>query len=499
MKKISKYLLLLVAAVFTFTACEKNVEREPSPFAPLNAFAFASSSAVLELDPEMNPPYEQAITVLRTTNIDKLDTLHLVIVADTVFHIDTALIFKAGEKAVTTTIKFPYASDKETYTAKLSIPEDQRNPYANGYADFQMKLSFVTWSELREGVFVDDAVIASTFGVPAALAWKVNYQVAQLPDGNIRARIINPFACMATEDPDEYGIYNGYPYNEEGDFDTSKDYNIVLLIDPKTKKIGFTAQKFDLGVDWNNYGMMHLYDYKGVVGTYVPGTSFTFLASDKTMVFGMGDGDHDLQAYAGFRFYLTVQAYVDQLPQGPDPVDADVATYEGHWAINGLDPKDGTTPVSANVTVTSYEDPTQGQFYAIEGLFADMPVVYGTFDEKTHMFKIEASQGDPVDIGGTSYVPVLYMLDADLNTSGSITLDIAPGEGGTLVTDESSAAVGFVIVYINPKDQSDYKFGDGMVDISFEPLNAGAPAHKAAKKHVKRSVKTLRHTMELVR
>lgn len=195
------------------------------------------------------------------------------------------------------------------------------------------------------------------------------------------------------------------------------------------------------------------------------------------MLFGAGGKIYGIQA--NFLFYLSKDAFLaDQ--EEPVVVDADVTTYEGHWAIKGTDPKDETTPVSANVTVTSYEDPKAGQFYAIEGLFADMPVVYGVFDETTHMFQIQPTKGDPVDIEGTSYVPYLYMLDADLNTSGSITLDIVPGEGGTLVPFAESAAVGFIIVYINPADKTDQQLGDGMFDISFEPLNAGAPARKVA-------------------
>ena len=493
MKKISKYLLLLAAAVFTFTACEKTVEREPSPEAPWNAFAFTSSSAVLELDPEMNPPYEQAFTVLRTTNIDKADTLHLVAEADTVFHFSADIVFAAGQKSVTSLIKFPFANEKETYNAKLSIPEAQRNPYANGYTDFTMKLSFVTWSELIEGVFVDDAVIASTFGVPAALAWKVNYQLANLPDGNIRARIINPFACLAT-DVDEYGVYDGYPYNDPGDFDTSKDYNIVLLIDPKTKKITFTATKFDLGVNWG-YGMMHLYDYKGVVGTYVANTSFTFLASDKTMVFGMGDGDYDLHAYAGFRFFLSEQAYIDQLPK-PEPVEATVETYVGAWEFNATDGKTGAAAAARNISIVTGED-EKGQFYTITGLSEDLPYAFGYFDDETKSFMLGYSDGPQVTIEGKTYDVVLYPRTSS-KWDGYAEMKFVPQEDGTIALAEDSEAIGFGLIYFNVDDESDQQLGEVLLSPTLTAIDAaGAPARKAAK-NVKRNVKTLRHTMEQV-
>ena len=493
MKKISKYLLLLAAAVFTFTACEKTVEREPSPEAPWNAFAFTSSSAVLELDPEMNPPYEQAFTVLRTTNIDKADTLHLVAEADTVFHFSADIVFAAGQKSVTSLIKFPNADEKETYNAKLSIPEAQRNPYANGYTDFTMKLSFVTWSELMEGVFVDDAVIASLFNVPAATAWTVNYQLANLPDGNIRARIINPFACRATA-VDDYGVYNGYPYNDPGDWDTSKDYNLVLLIDPKTKKVTFTAAKVDLGVDWG-YGMMHIYD-NGGVGTYVANTSITFKQDDKGLIFGMGDGDYDMARYSGFRFFLNEQAYIDQLPK-PETVDATVETYEGSWEVNATDAKTGKAAAARNITIVSGED-AEGQFYTIAGLSEYVPEAYGYFDDETKAFMLGYNEGPQVSAGGKTYDVVFFPYTSN-GFAGNAEMKFVPQEDGTIALAEDSEAIGFGIVFFNVEDESDYLVGDVLVNLDLTAIDAAsAPARKAVK-NVKRNVKTLRHTMEQAR
>lgn len=494
MKKISKYMLLLAAAVFTFTACEKNVEREPSPLAPFEAFAFASSGAAVELDPETNPPYEQAITVLRTTNIDKLDTLHLIIEADTVFHIDTAIIFQPGDKSVTTTFTFPYADVKETYNAKLSIPESQRNPYIDGYTEYQYKLSFVTWSDLLEGVFVDDKVIASLFNVADAMAWKVNYQVANLPDGNIRLRIINPFACLAT-DVDENGLYNGYPYNEAGDFDDTQDYNIVLLIDPKTKGVTFTAEKVDLGVDWG-YGMMHIYN-KGGVGVYVPGASITFDAADKGLRFGMGDGEYDDARNSGFRFYLTAQAYLDALPK-PEPVEATVETYVGTFKLNATNGKTGEAAEERTITIVSGED-EQGQFYTVSGLTEDVPVAYGYFDEETKAFMLGYNDGLQVTVEDKTYDAVLYPRTSSA-WNGYAEMKFVPQEDGTIALADDSEAIGFGVIYFNVDDESDQQLGEVLLNPTLTVVDdaAGAPAHKAVKR-AKRNVKTLRHMVNVVR
>ncbi len=479
MKKISKYLLLLAAAVFTFTACEKNVEREPSPLDVPGAISFASTGESVELD--MNKePLETSFTLFRTSNIEKADTIKLVVEADPVFKIDPVIIFAPGDKEVTTKVTFPDAEVFGNYSFQLTLPEDQVSPYLQGGTSFAYKVSVVAWSDIKKGVWVDDAGLCSTFGLPAGIAWIVDYQSSVLPkDAGTRVRVINAYKTAATaEDPDT-GLPNGYPYAEA--FTINKgQYNFML--DLLADGTALFADDALLGLLYKDLGDMILVNMKAnSAGVYDAAAGrATFDAASKFYAFGFfAGGEYDLYNYAGFRFYVSKEAWLADQKE-PVVVDADVTTYEGHWTIKGTDPIDETTPVSANVTVTSYEDPTVGQFYAIEGLFADMPVVYGVFDETTHMFQIQPTKGDPVDIEGTTYVPYLYMFDANFSFSTAITLDIVPGEGGTLVPSAESAAAGFIIVYINPKDQKDQQLGDGMFDISFAPLNAGAPARKAA-------------------
>lgn len=483
MKKISKYLLLLAAAVFTFTACEKNVEREPSPLDVPGAISFASAGESVELDLNKEP-LETSFTLFRTSNIEKADTIKLAVTADPVFKIDSVIIFAPGDKEVTSKVTFPDAEVFGNYSFQLTLPEDQVSPYLQGGTSFAYKVSIVAWSDIKKGVWVDDAGLCSTFGLAAGIAWIVDYQSSVLPkDAGTRVRVINAYKTAATaEDPDT-GLPNGYPYAGAPFTINKGQYNFML--DLLADGTALFADDALLGLSYEGYGDMILVNMKAnSAGVYDAAAGrATFDAATKFYAFGFYDATaadpYDLWNYAGFRFYVSTEAWLADQKE-PVVVDADVTTYEGNWTIKGTDPMDETTPVSANVTVTSYEDPEQGQFYAIEGLFANMPVVYGTFDETTHAFKIEASQGDPVDIGGTTYVPILYMLDANFNPSATITLDIVPGEGGTLVPSAESAAVGFIIVYINPADQTNPQFGEGMFDISFEPANAGAPARKVA-------------------
>ena len=480
MKKISKYLLLLAAAVFTFTACEKNVEREPSPLDVPGTVMFTSAGESVELNVNKDK-LETTVTLFRTSNFDKPDTILLKVEADPVFAINPKVVFAPGDKQVSMTVGFPNGEVDSTYTFKLTMPESKTSPYLDGQSVFTYTVKLVLWSEIRTGVFVDQTV-GPAFNLDA-YAWYVKYQVAEQPDGSQKIRIHNPYASYATS-RDADGILDGDPIPDDGEVDESRPFNFDLLIS-KEGEVTFPDLRTYLGIGWGDYTEQCFVDYAR--GTGVPGTygrfesekgKIIFDAQDNSMLFGAGGKIYGIQA--NFLFYLSKDAFMADKEE-PVVVDADVTTYEGNWTIKGFDAnEDEDVPVSANVTVTSYVDPQEGQFYAIEGLYPNMPVVYGVFDEETHKFLIQPTKGDPVDIEGKTYVPLMYMLDANFNPAANITLDIVPGEGGTLVTDENSKAIGFLVVYVNQEDQSDRKVGEGMFNISFEPANAGAPARKAA-------------------
>ncbi len=452
------------------------------------------------LEGKMGELYDTVmIEFFRTHNVINPITVPLIIEADPVFagtafpesisfeggflgergtgYIDTSFVVHLNELPV------------GTYQFTITIPDEYYYPGTTYSGSQSITYQIIVkepdeWdeAEIRTGVFVDQTV-GPAFGL-SAYAWYVKYQVVEQPDGSQKIRIHNPYASVATSQ-DADGIFDGNPWTEEGDVDKSRPFNFDLLVS-KEGEVTFPDLRTYLGIGWSDYTEQCFVDYargRGTAGTYGRFESekgkIIFDAQDNSMLFGAEGKLYSIQA--NFLFYLSKDAFMADKEE-PVVVDADITTYEGNWTIKGFDANEGgevPVSVSANVTVTSYTD-EKGQYYAIEGLYPNMPVVYGVFDEETHKFLIQPTQSDPVDIEGTSYVPHLYMFDTNFNLSTSITLDIVPGEGGTLVTDESSAAVGFLVVYVNPADQSDYKFGDGMFDISFEPANAGAPVRKAA-------------------
>ena len=490
MKKISKYLLLLAAAVFTFTACEKNVEREPSPLDVPGAIAFTSPGANVKLNMSKDP-LETTVTLFRTSNLDKADTIKVsVLETHPVFVLDPVFIFAPGDKQVSQKVTFATGEADSTYTFQLALPENKVSPYLAGNTTFTYTVKLELWSEPRTGVWVDDAVVSSTFtSIPPSVAWTVSYQVVELADGSMKLRIINPYACTASA-VDANGVYDGFPYNEAGDWDTSKDYNIELFIDAAND---VTMPDVELGVDWG-HTMMKLVNYKGVVahGDFDPDAQrvlFDKNDNKNSLVFAM-DKPYN---YAGYRFYLSYAAYL------ADQEEPEVETYEGTWEVTATDGKTGAAAAPRNITIVSGEDPEQGQFYTISGLSEDLPEVYGYFDEETKAFMLGYNDGVQVTIGDKTYDATLYPFNS---TSGKLdghaAMKFVPAEDGSIVLADDSEAIGFGVVYFNVADESDYVVGDVLLNLNLAAVDAASAPAKAAPR-AKKSVKTLRHMVNVVR
>lgn len=98
------------------------------------------------------------------------------------------------------------------------------------------------WKPIGKGQYIDD--FFTTFFNVSPQTMEVEF--AQSEDDPTRFKMIYP--------------YDGkYPYNEEGDYDTSKSYDIVFTI-PDANHVYITPQK--IGVDWG-YGMFSIASMAG--------------------------------------------------------------------------------------------------------------------------------------------------------------------------------------------------------------------------------------------
>ena len=487
MKKISKYLLILAAAVFTFTACEKNVEREPSPEDSPLAVSFTSGGEVLKLNLAKDP-LETTVALHRTRNLDKADTIKVTVVeAHPVFVIDPVFIFAPGDKEVAHKVTFAAGQADSTYTFKLAVPEDKVSPYLSGLNTFEYTVTLELWSAPAMGIFLEQTV-GPAFGA-GVNAWYVEFQTAENADGSLRFRMLNPYASFASGPADADGVFDGNPWTEEGDVDESQDYNFVLNISPEGE-VRFPDLYTYLGIGWGNYTNQCFVDYArgtGVAGTYgryeKENGKIVFDAQDNTMLFGAGGSIYGVQA--NFVFYLSKEDYLADQTE-PETVDADVNTYVGSWKLQGRDLFTGAG-AEAEVVIATNED-EDGQYYTIAGIHPDVPVVYGVFNEEDHRLNIFPTRGTPVEKGGVTYTTTFYALNSSYSTSGSITIDFEPAGDGTLVLSEATEGVGFAVLYENQDDEEDYDFAMAWDQLQFAPSEAAGVPAKVAKRNGKQSI-----------
>lgn len=123
-----------------------------------------------------------------------------------------------------------------------------------------------TWKSLGTGLYTDD-VVSCLFEL-SAVEYEVEIQESEQTPG--KYRLVNPYGAI-------------FPYNEDGDFDASKDYNIV--IDASNANRVFIDQQ-NIGVDWG-YGAMAVYS----VGAFLQDDGYTPEEIEEEGVYGtLADG-----------------------------------------------------------------------------------------------------------------------------------------------------------------------------------------------------------------
>ncbi len=465
MKTISKYLFFVMAAALCLTSCEKKVERDPSPEAPVDAVAFQTSGASAELD-KLNDPLQHEVVLVRTTNIDAAATVPIEIVsADPGFVIPSEAKFEAGQKTTSIIVTFAEAEDHKKLSFTIAIPEKLQHPYSTGTATHTYSVILTNWSAPQKGIFIDYSIANVYTNLPVE-PFFVNYQYDALPDGSFNLRILNPFYIAATgeEEADENGIYPYFPFNEEADLLAEDNYNIEIVVD---KDGVATISDFNLGIVWSEEGPMTITNYKATAtGIGTLNDKVKFDAANKTLVLRLGG---DAYGYAGFSFYFNVDAFLNDQVQ-IEPVNAEVESYTGNWKIKRTDFWEPETAADDVVISVATDEDEDGQYYIIKGIHEDAPEIYGHFDADIHTFVFDPSRGVQVELEGNTYQAIFYPLASEAKSTAA-SLSLALQEDGSLAIHETSAADGFIIVYQNISDKNDVKYGDGFVIDSIEPTD----------------------------
>ena len=314
MKNIFKYAYSALIGVAAFTAVSCSDSYEYDGRGNWNAtpdyadIYFPETSQSMELDPA--DPTTATIQVMRRNTSSALSVpFEITRNTDNVFTVGQAN-FAAGESVANIEVSFPNAQVGTPYTLQLTLKDPS---LVSAYSEdiiYTYKVTRVKWNDvgfyydgdgnkvegwcLYTDDFIDGIFSTSTPTYPV--------RVQERDDQKGVFRVINAYG-------------EGYPYNEPGDWDDSKDYYMIInATDPSN--VFFDPYEIELGLDWG-YGMFlvrHEAAGKGGndnVGKYENG-AITFPA--KSFLIGMAnynDGKYGWYANPNGKFKLVLNPDLD--------------------------------------------------------------------------------------------------------------------------------------------------------------------------------------------
>lgn len=292
------YLLGLILSIGLFNACQEDalVQPEPSPQTPENCqgiFFPKENKANVELDPNDAKTMEVLIARTKSEGAFTVD-LNVENNTDDVFEIPKSISFAAGEDTVSFTVNFPDAGEGKGYNLKISVEgEDVVDPYSSFSPFVSTTVTRIKWEPYEHEVVYMDGAFTAFFGVANNIPMYVEAEIAELAEVT-KYRFKNVYK-VATGDfagddyiaePDEYGIYDGYVYNEPGDFDEDNVYYTVIEVyledtdNEDIKKDNVFMASNQIGVDWS-YGMITIGSVYGNLSSNIDNYPLGTIDGDK--------------------------------------------------------------------------------------------------------------------------------------------------------------------------------------------------------------------------
>ena len=310
---IKAFSLLLVVV---FSACsdfEDTIVESTKRTAGNQGVYFPSNPALFELEPADDTSI--TLKIAREVSTGAVQVPIVVEVNDeNVFNVPQTVSFAEGVTEVEFTVTFPEAAEGIAYDLRLALEgDDLVNPYGKPLTYLNTTVSRIKWSPVGRSLVYIDGTFATLFGVQFHPMY-VEADSVEL-DASVRYRIKNAYKVPTSDDPDEDGIFDGYPYNEPGDFDDSQVWYTTIEIYPNGEVY---MGSNEIGVDWG-YGMKsigNLYGNSSVTSKEeypwgnINGEVITFPAN--SLFFSMAN-HNDGGKYAAANpttIYLSKEAYI---------------------------------------------------------------------------------------------------------------------------------------------------------------------------------------------
>lgn len=232
MKKNIKYLVLSLLTVIGLAACTDSYEyTSAEDLAGAQVYFPTSNQSVY------NVTDANGVVKVTVSRVNASEAMNAKLNFENTiegFTLPATVQFAAGSKTADFDVAYTNLEYDTPATFKVSLDADVVTPYGN--SDFQFTINRpAPWKTIGNCTLVEDFV--TTFFNVSNIPYEVEIQENELAPGFFR--LVNPFG-------------KAYPYNDDGDYDTSKDYYMyVHAEDPEKVYI----ETFHSGMDWNNgYG-----------------------------------------------------------------------------------------------------------------------------------------------------------------------------------------------------------------------------------------------------
>ncbi|MBQ8100711.1 MAG: hypothetical protein IJ169_05430 [Paludibacteraceae bacterium] len=320
---MKRNLFYLLAVVLIMPACNNSPQYEPA--APVSKDAQSVWFTVNdERGSEISPKAgitSHEVTLEREDAEKELTVgLQATVNTDNVFNVPASVTFKAGEKQAVLSIGFSKMEVGYTYSLAINLDMSAINPYVDKYDAtdnlllpvYFYSVTPIEYSDLKQGVWVDYIIppYLASYGVNVPVTtYYVNYQTAEMPDGTIKLRAINPYFAVPTGDADADGIYPEYPMNEEADLLEGAAYNFVMTIyEDGSVELPDTY----LGI---NYGGGATYVVMSQeYGEYDEEAQSIIFSYENEALISLDDYGMDYAMPAGFELYLSKDAFLAAYP-----------------------------------------------------------------------------------------------------------------------------------------------------------------------------------------
>lgn len=414
---IKAFSLLLVVA---FAACSDFEDTELlSPEKPAgNQGVFFPTTNVTAHELEPTDPTQITVKVSRTVSSGAASIPLVVVTNDEgVFNVPATANFADGETETDIVVTFPDADEGITYKLVLAVEGDQSvDPYGEGAVSVATQVTRIKWEAITTPMIYVDGAFSGGYGV-SSYPMYVYAEKAQL-GASVRYRFNNVYKAPTSEDPDVDGVYDGYPYNDPGDFDESKDYvTIIEIDDPKGLSGSVYMYPHEIGVIWG-YGMISIGSNGANRGTLSKG-KITFPASALFFSEAGYNNGAKFAASSPTVIYLTKAAFIADNMRITDYNDVEYVEVEGelgkYETLAYGETWDRTLYKAIDIDSTNVASEYKNLFYLAD-LYAEGYGLAFYYDKTSGKVTIPESQ----KIGTKVFGQDLYVSQSDNNESSVV-------------------------------------------------------------------------------